>query len=250
MLARLNIKQCPSCRQAVKRMWGCASMLCRCGAYFCYECNKPSPDCICRRGPPDDQDDPNADVEALENAVRANDAMELDLETVDLDDEDQTEMLVVDTHSTEDQDGVGPGPVGRGTVPQPESSDQTVRENSIVVPNTGEPAKEDFRLDVSEGFAPGHPKAATNSLTGEAQEDSSFTIDPARPVPPGMPPGRSLSFERSGRPNDFAIASGSSSQPHLSGPVEPGDQQTGSDSSRDQTVDTQTVDLDAGMDDR
>lgn len=45
MLAQFKIKQCPSCRRAVKRMYGCSNMRCTCGAYFCWYCCNPTEDC-------------------------------------------------------------------------------------------------------------------------------------------------------------------------------------------------------------
>jgi hypothetical protein len=45
MLAQYGIKQCPSCKQGVKRMFGCPLMECSCGAYFCWNCCKSPPDC-------------------------------------------------------------------------------------------------------------------------------------------------------------------------------------------------------------
>lgn len=38
MLAKFKIKQCPRCRRAVRKMYGCSEMACLCGAHFCYVC--------------------------------------------------------------------------------------------------------------------------------------------------------------------------------------------------------------------
>ncbi|KAM0719846.1 hypothetical protein Q7P37_003981 [Cladosporium fusiforme] len=45
MLAKFNIKQCPRCRRAVRKMYGCSTMACLCGAHFCYKCGESSDDC-------------------------------------------------------------------------------------------------------------------------------------------------------------------------------------------------------------
>jgi hypothetical protein len=45
ILGQYGIKQCPNCKQGVKRMFGCPLMECSCGAYFCWNCCKSPPDC-------------------------------------------------------------------------------------------------------------------------------------------------------------------------------------------------------------
>lgn len=41
LLRRWGIKRCPKCRAAVRRMYGCNQMQCRCGAQWCWWCTGP-----------------------------------------------------------------------------------------------------------------------------------------------------------------------------------------------------------------
>jgi hypothetical protein len=66
MLARLEIKQCPSCRRAVdKSRGGCRLVQCRCRARFCYHCGKPPSNCDteCRYSSGTDDDLPQDEEE-------------------------------------------------------------------------------------------------------------------------------------------------------------------------------------------
>ncbi|KAI7285962.1 hypothetical protein KC345_g1478 [Hortaea werneckii] len=45
MLHQYGIKQCPNCKQAIRKMFGCSHMQCRCGAHFCYHCLLSVRDC-------------------------------------------------------------------------------------------------------------------------------------------------------------------------------------------------------------
>ncbi|KAI7487480.1 hypothetical protein KC351_g2640 [Hortaea werneckii] len=45
MLQQFGIKQCPNCKQAIRKMFGCSHMQCRCGAHFCYHCLLSVRDC-------------------------------------------------------------------------------------------------------------------------------------------------------------------------------------------------------------
>lgn len=58
MLARFRIKQCPNCKQAVEKMYGCSHMECRCGAHFCWSCNMSIDVCngACRTESEDEDD--------------------------------------------------------------------------------------------------------------------------------------------------------------------------------------------------
>ncbi|KAL1999543.1 hypothetical protein VTN02DRAFT_4367 [Thermoascus thermophilus] len=41
LLKRWGIKRCPKCRAAVRRMYGCSHIQCRCGAQWCWHCTGP-----------------------------------------------------------------------------------------------------------------------------------------------------------------------------------------------------------------
>ncbi|RMY16733.1 hypothetical protein D0868_00156 [Hortaea werneckii] len=45
MLQQYGIKQCPNCKQAIRKMFGCSHIQCRCGAHFCYHCQLSIRDC-------------------------------------------------------------------------------------------------------------------------------------------------------------------------------------------------------------
>ncbi|KAF2717480.1 hypothetical protein K431DRAFT_288525 [Polychaeton citri CBS 116435] len=45
MLVQFGYKRCPKCRIGVKRMFGCSHMLCRCGAHWCYRCERQIEEC-------------------------------------------------------------------------------------------------------------------------------------------------------------------------------------------------------------
>ena len=45
LLRRWKIKRCPKCRAAVRRMFGCSHICCRCGAQWCWDCLKPIHSC-------------------------------------------------------------------------------------------------------------------------------------------------------------------------------------------------------------
>lgn len=45
MLATFGYKQCPKCSHAVKKMYGCRHIQCRCGAHWCYHCRRTLDDC-------------------------------------------------------------------------------------------------------------------------------------------------------------------------------------------------------------
>ncbi|KAL1965370.1 hypothetical protein VTN77DRAFT_5807 [Rasamsonia byssochlamydoides] len=49
LLRRWGIKRCPKCRAAVRRMYGCSHMQCRCGAQWCWWCTGPIR--VCRARP-------------------------------------------------------------------------------------------------------------------------------------------------------------------------------------------------------
>lgn len=46
LLKRWKIKRCPKCRTAVKRMFGCSHIGCRCGAQWCWGCLEPIDRCL------------------------------------------------------------------------------------------------------------------------------------------------------------------------------------------------------------
>lgn len=46
LLKRWKIKRCPKCRTAVKRMFGCSHIGCRCGAQWCWGCLMPIDRCL------------------------------------------------------------------------------------------------------------------------------------------------------------------------------------------------------------
>lgn len=64
MLARFKIKQCPNCKQAVKKMYGCSHIECRCGAHFCWSCNLSIDVCNGTCGPESEDDDDFNDYDA------------------------------------------------------------------------------------------------------------------------------------------------------------------------------------------
>ncbi|KAI6868169.1 hypothetical protein KC323_g3161 [Hortaea werneckii] len=45
MLKQFGLKQCPNCKQAIRKMFGCSHIQCRCGAHFCYHCQLSVRDC-------------------------------------------------------------------------------------------------------------------------------------------------------------------------------------------------------------
>ncbi|KAN0070186.1 RING finger protein [Elaphomyces granulatus] len=51
LLKRWGIKRCPKCRAAVRRMFGCSHIQCRCGAQWCWFCTAPYDVCRARRCP-------------------------------------------------------------------------------------------------------------------------------------------------------------------------------------------------------
>ncbi|KAI9838015.1 MAG: hypothetical protein M1819_006169 [Sarea resinae] len=64
LLEHWKYKRCPKCRTAVKLMWGCSHIHCRCGAQWCYSCSLPIDECEtegCGRDD-DDSDDLIIDV--------------------------------------------------------------------------------------------------------------------------------------------------------------------------------------------
>ncbi|KAI9873453.1 MAG: hypothetical protein M1830_000397 [Pleopsidium flavum] len=46
LLTKWKIKRCPKCRAAVKRMFGCSHIRCRCGAQWCWYCQEPIAMCL------------------------------------------------------------------------------------------------------------------------------------------------------------------------------------------------------------
>ncbi|KAH8692751.1 hypothetical protein BGW36DRAFT_464003 [Talaromyces proteolyticus] len=48
LLKRWGVKRCPRCRAAVRRMYGCRHMRCRCGAQWCWWCTGPVRVCASR----------------------------------------------------------------------------------------------------------------------------------------------------------------------------------------------------------
>ncbi|KAG8628134.1 hypothetical protein KVT40_004007 [Elsinoe batatas] len=59
MMAQYGYKQCPVCRTAVKRMFGCSHMQCLCGAHWCWRCEKHIDECGggCNEGDEEDASD-------------------------------------------------------------------------------------------------------------------------------------------------------------------------------------------------
>lgn len=45
LLKTFGYRQCPKCAHAVKKMYGCRHIQCRCGAHWCYYCRRPIDDC-------------------------------------------------------------------------------------------------------------------------------------------------------------------------------------------------------------
>jgi len=45
LLQKFKMKQCPKCRTAVRRMYGCSHIECKCGAHWCYSCQMPIHEC-------------------------------------------------------------------------------------------------------------------------------------------------------------------------------------------------------------
>ena len=45
LLKKFKMKRCPKCRAAVKRMFGCSHMECRCGAHWCWVCQNSITEC-------------------------------------------------------------------------------------------------------------------------------------------------------------------------------------------------------------
>jgi len=64
LLRRWKVKRCPKCRTAVKRMYGCSHIRCRCGAQWCWDCLKPIDRCEdvgCAEGSERDADEARED---------------------------------------------------------------------------------------------------------------------------------------------------------------------------------------------
>ncbi|KAK2809660.1 hypothetical protein FQN50_003717 [Emmonsiellopsis sp. PD_5] len=64
LLEKWNIKRCPKCRAAVRRMYGCSHIACRCGDQWCWHCLQPIQICRdegCFVPTDDDEDDDDYD---------------------------------------------------------------------------------------------------------------------------------------------------------------------------------------------
>jgi IBR domain, a half RING-finger domain len=46
ILKRFHYKLCPKCGTGIMRMWGCNHVRCRCGAHWCWDCERPLNACI------------------------------------------------------------------------------------------------------------------------------------------------------------------------------------------------------------
>lgn len=69
VLQQFGYKQCPRCRQGVRRMYGCSHMQCICGAHWCWGCAKSLEECPgdCSEGVREDIDDDFSDSRDEEN---------------------------------------------------------------------------------------------------------------------------------------------------------------------------------------
>ncbi|KAI9816480.1 MAG: hypothetical protein M1827_001612 [Pycnora praestabilis] len=86
LLTKWKIKRCPKCRTAVKRMFGCSHMRCRCGAQWCWYCLNGIQDCQGQCDGYDSEED--EDEEYGEEEVVAADREEMAVETPRADPED------------------------------------------------------------------------------------------------------------------------------------------------------------------
>lgn len=85
LLKRWGIKRCPKCRAAVRRMFGCSHIQCRCGAQWCWFCTAPYDVCRAQRCPREEEgerferelnDASDQFYEDLENATETQDNVE------------------------------------------------------------------------------------------------------------------------------------------------------------------------------
>jgi len=93
LLKRWKIKRCPKCRTAVKRMYGCSHIGCRCGAQWCWDCLKPIDRCEdgnCTEGSEADTDEEreNGDESGSNNAEAETMPDRRAMEDLDADDEE------------------------------------------------------------------------------------------------------------------------------------------------------------------
>ncbi|RLL93172.1 hypothetical protein CFD26_100397 [Aspergillus turcosus] len=82
-LENLGIKRCPKCRAAVRRMFGCRHMQCRCGAQWCWYCCRAIEVCkanICEKGRAAEIDVRNENAEEIATQVDEGEGAEEEFE--------------------------------------------------------------------------------------------------------------------------------------------------------------------------
>jgi hypothetical protein len=78
MLEQFGYKRCPSCKHAVRKMYGCSHMQCVCGAHWCYWCQRAISECDggCedyRDSEEEDEEDFDSDVDVAEDELDGDD---------------------------------------------------------------------------------------------------------------------------------------------------------------------------------
>ncbi|TKA23829.1 hypothetical protein B0A50_06964 [Salinomyces thailandicus] len=70
MLEQLRIRRCPNCKHAIRKMYGCSHIQCRCGAHFCYYCQRSvsacQGDCVEAYESEDEENDDLSDLSGEE----------------------------------------------------------------------------------------------------------------------------------------------------------------------------------------
>ncbi|KAF2772957.1 hypothetical protein EJ03DRAFT_348014 [Teratosphaeria nubilosa] len=69
MLEQFGYKRCPLCKHAVKKMHGCNHLQCRCGAHWCYRCQRSIDDCKGNCADEESDEDVVNDEESDEDVV-------------------------------------------------------------------------------------------------------------------------------------------------------------------------------------
>lgn len=114
MLAKFKIEQCPRCRRAVRKMYGCSEMACLCGAHFCYVCLMSIDQCDGSCGA-DQESDEGEDSES-----QTSDDSEEDSESADSESNDEVRQGN-DTKTT--NEGMQESKQDQGQPAQPEKTD-------------------------------------------------------------------------------------------------------------------------------
>jgi hypothetical protein len=244
ILAQYGIKQCPSCKQGVKRIFGCPLMECSCGAYFCWNCCKSPPDCD---GGCDSQDSeigsptaPDVFVNEDTTSVEDRDGSRPSARCAGvLEGENKSKGPLDRMRSAERQEDGGNSTATLNTESFPAALDQTEREDSILkAANPGTKDTETSEVDVVDT---GARKDQEVVLDGGV----TLSVEETKHAGPATPQSRVLNLERSRRTSNPDIVSENTAQ-HLLRHIDTDSHQTGFDSSIARPTTDRPIDLDAG----